>query len=67
MDYQTFRTRREAKDYIATMQGWEGAYVDRLLTSDDETQRAYRVWVVGIRPQHPAGTTQYLRTDGYIR
>lgn len=67
-DYTTFRTRREAKAHIATMEGWPKARavrVNLIVPCDDrdsedgiDTMKPY--WVIEASPG------QFLRYSGYV-
>ena len=64
MDYQTFRTKREAAAHIATMRGWDARPQQLCLPEDRNANRNGNAWVVEIRGH---GDPLYLRRDGYVR
>lgn len=61
MDYQTFRTRKEAKEEIDRMMGWNAQPIKMYIPDDENANRQGCVWIIYC------GSGQWLRNDGYVR
>lgn len=70
MDYQTFRTRKEAKEEIDRMMGWAfqpikmyipAQPIKMYIPDDENANRQGCVWIIYC------GSGQWLRNDGCVR
>lgn len=61
MDYQTYPTRKAAKEEIKTMRGWSTKIVSVYLPDDPNANKNGNAFVI------QCDGDKYLRDDGYVR
>ena len=61
MNYQTFKTRKQAKMEIAKMRGWAARPRHFYLPEDPNANHEGYAWVIECDGR------LYLRADGYVR
>ena len=61
MDYQTFKTRKDALAEIEKMRGWDAKPKQLFLPGDENANRNDNAWVI------QCDGNKYLRKNGYVR
>ena len=67
MDYEVFRSRKEAQARIATMAGWQAKPVQIYLPDHPDANRNGNIWVIEVDRGGGKGQPMYLRADGFVR
>jgi hypothetical protein len=63
MDYQTYKTRKDALKVIEQMSGWDAKPVQLYIPDSPDANRNGNVWVIRCS-ENPL---LYMRSDGYVR
>jgi len=68
MDFQTYKTRKDAQAAADKMQGWSGKQIVQMYLPDDpNANRNGNAWVIRCRFYPTSKAYVFMRTDGYVR
>lgn len=65
MDYETFKTRKDAVNQIEKMSGWDAKPSQLFIPDNPNANKNGNVFV--IQCKRGTGDPMYLRSDGYVR
>ena len=65
LDYQTYKTKKDALRTMSWMRGWYNLRAEHLhLPEDENANRNGDAWVIAVGPRE---RPQYMRRDGFVR